>query len=143
MSATDTVATPADLLAEAGRELGYDVDASPGERPAPSVPQVTIPDPDHVIGNRPCPVCDGIGQVPFDIPQSPRYRACPDCKGTGNVLTGSFDPDCAMILCERCFGKGYVDAATGELPAEVNNPNGVAPFPNMEWDPAKNEWRYQ
>lgn len=140
MSATDSAPTPFDLLAEAAAELQAEEDSRAGEQNAAVGPKVTIPDPDHVIGDRPCPLCDGRGSVPFEVRQSPRYERCPDCVGTGTVFTGSFDPECATLLCERCQGRGFVSKETGEVPREIGNPLGEPPFPGMQWNAERHEW---
>lgn len=142
MSAAEIEDKVAGLLAEAELELSSILDSGEGEQEMFPAAQVPIPDPNGVIGDRPCPTCEGRGSVPFEIRQSPRYESCPDCVGTGVVLTGSFDPAVATILCERCTGRGYVDKATGEVPRLLHNPQGEPPFEGMKWNDEAGEWRW-
>jgi DnaJ-class molecular chaperone len=64
--------------------------------------------PTAVIERRECSVCHG-DHCPYVV-EAPEHGPCPDCFGTGRVLTENrLDlRDSADILCRRCGGTGKI-----------------------------------
>ncbi len=49
----------------------------------------------------------------FAAPQTHRdFKACPVCRGLGDVLTGSLKPGHETQPCPNCAGRGYLDRIT-------------------------------
>lgn len=46
--------------------------------------------------------------VAADLEKANYANACPDCKGHGQVISGSLVPEKRAIQCRRCLGYGYV-----------------------------------
>lgn len=107
-------------------------------------PELTLDDPYGMIGERPCPTCDGAGEIPFNVLQSPRFECCDECGGIGTVRTGSLVPESAMQVCEKCNGGGYVATAetfpgptSGILPETLPvNP----PWPGAVFNETTGSW---
>lgn len=108
-----------------------------------------LPDPEHLVGDRPCPICDGAGRIPFSIRQLPGFRRCEDCGGVGQGLTGSLVGDASVFDCPSCEGHGYT--TTGPAPAGVGAgatlPAAAAPtaadappWPGATWDVSTARW---
>lgn len=121
-----------------------------GDQPEGGEPlSLDPPDPLHLIGNRPCPVCDGAGEIPFGVLQSPRFRPCEECGGVGQVLTGSLIAEASVFDCPACTGKGYreVTPATGidpyaDVVAVPTAPTAAdaPPWPGATWDVSTARW---
>jgi hypothetical protein len=115
----------------------------PGQAEPPP-PSVEPADPLHLIGERPCPTCDGAGSIPYGVMQSPRYHACDECGGVGQVLTGALVAESAVVDCEACLGRGYREtqppAAGGPDLQPGPGAPGQAPYPGAEWDQAAGVW---
>ena len=112
--------------------------------PDAAAPSVEPADPLHLIGERPCPTCDGAGAIPYGVMQSPRYHACDECGGVGQVLTGALVAESAVVDCEACLGRGYREtqppAAGGPDLQPGPGAPGQAPYPGAEWDQAAGVW---
>lgn len=126
-------------------EAEAEVEAEPVEaEPDVEAPELALPDPMHLIGDRNCPVCDGAGVIPFGVLQSPRFRPCDECGGIGQVLTGSLKPESSVFDCPGCEGAGYkqVEGAgiAGDRPAPAVGPDGPPPWPNAVYDHVLGNW---
>lgn len=66
-----------------------------------------------------CPTCDGFGfadeqqkaaaesALPADFVHPDEYQTCRDCHGYGEILSGSKNPQHAVVTCTKCSGLGY------------------------------------
>jgi DnaJ-class molecular chaperone len=71
-----------------------------------------------------CAACNGLGitwgepEVPADLVHPTNYVMCTSCNGYGDVISGSKNPDYAMVICTDCQRKGYT--ITSAQPAPVS-----------------------
>jgi hypothetical protein len=129
------------------------VDAEPEPEPQPEpepedepavAAAVSLEDEYGALQPGTCPLCEGSGNLPVTVPQSPRYQTCPDCHGLGQVRTGSLVADSAIIGCERCTGSGFSPIDTAEAPyvPPLQPQNGAGaeapPWPGAVKDAAGN-----
>lgn len=56
----------------------------------------------------PCPYCQGKGFDAMILEHDPHSEVCPECKGYGQVATGSFVQGNEVRACTNCKGWGYV-----------------------------------
>ena len=82
-----------------------------------------------------CPTCEGLG---FDLTYGAHtpelatndaFRACTDCKGLGQVLTGSKVEGHVTRDCPTCLGRGYLE----RLPAPAAVPNAPEEYGTPSW----------
>jgi len=73
----------------------------------------------HEVPIIPCPYCQGKGFEPMLLEHDPHSEICPECKGYGQVATGSYVQGNEVRMCSNCNGAGYkVDAPhAAQLPA--------------------------
>jgi hypothetical protein len=55
----------------------------------------------------PCPYCQGKGFEPLLLEHDPHSVICPECKGYGQVATGSYVQGNEVRMCSHCNGAGY------------------------------------
>jgi hypothetical protein len=55
----------------------------------------------------PCPYCQGKGFEPLLLEHDPHSVVCPECKGYGQVATGSYVQGNEVRMCQNCNGAGY------------------------------------
>ena len=109
---------------------------------------------EDAIAYRPCPLCaDGVvghvpdvaggGAVPDEVfaavqrylglpdpdtfADHPNFERCPDCKGRGEVITGSSVPNYMLTGCPNCGTKGYVVKGQLPVPGATNGQTEPAP----------------
>lgn len=130
---------PPSVEPEASVEPAADDEPAAGE-----APELDLPDPLHLIGDRPCPVCEGAGTIPFGVLQSPRFRPCDECGGIGQVLTGSLRPEASVFDCPGCEGAGYKTVPQADTPAAPPQPQigpeGPPPWPGATYDHVAGAW---
>lgn len=69
-------------------------------------------------------------------------EACPDCDATGEVLTGSKNPNAMVAACSKCNGNGWVIRSIDQTPQTIYvppipaQPNGIAQPPEVTWPDA-------
>ena len=70
-----------------------------------------------------CPLCAGDGVTRPEFAQDPTTMTCPDCRGQGQVSTGSILKETMIRSCPSCSGNGFVDRASWEAihPPERND----------------------